>query len=91
MENYYLYVLQCSDSSYYCGIAKNVEKRLCEHNHTKKASKYVRARKPAELVYTSSALNKNDALSYEKKFKKLNRKQKENLIASNINIQDFFN
>lgn len=92
MENWYIYVLECNDKSYYCGITKDIKRRIHEHNFTKKASKYVKTKRPAELIYISSALNKSDALIYEKKFKKLNKIQKNNLInSSDSNIKNFFN
>ncbi len=91
MENWYLYILECKDNSYYCGITKNINKRLYEHNHTKKASKYVKARRPVKLIYTSFPLDQHSALIYEKKIKKLNKIQKINFInSSKISIKDFF-
>ncbi|WP_313384660.1 GIY-YIG nuclease family protein [Chishuiella sp.] len=31
MNTYYVYILQCSDKSYYVGITNNLEKRILEH------------------------------------------------------------
>ena len=32
---YYIYILRCSDNTYYTGFATDVEKRLAEHNSGK--------------------------------------------------------
>jgi predicted GIY-YIG superfamily endonuclease len=31
-HNYYVYILLCSDQSYYTGITNDTERRLYEHN-----------------------------------------------------------
>jgi len=51
MGKWYLYIARCKDGSFYTGITTNPENRLKRHN-LGKASKYTRARKPLELVYT---------------------------------------
>ncbi len=32
MKRYYVYILKCSDNSYYTGFTNNIERRLNEHN-----------------------------------------------------------
>lgn len=76
---YFVYIIKCSDETYYTGYTNNIEKRLKAHNEGKGA-KYTRSRVPVELVYSESYENKGDALRREYAIKKLTRKQKEKLI-----------
>lgn len=77
---WYMYVLRCSDDSLYCGVARNPRRRLKQHN-AGKGSKYVRSRRPAELVHTEFHEDRGKALTAEAKFKKLPKAEKEATIA----------
>lgn len=72
---WYMYVLKCRDTTYYCGIARNPQERLKQHN-AGKGSKYVRSRLPAKLVHTEFYNSKGEALRAEAAFKKLSRPMK---------------
>ncbi len=77
---YYVYMLECSDNTLYTGIAKDVHKRLKEHNTSEKAAKYTRARRPLRLVYTQELPTRSEALKREYAIKKLKREEKLRLI-----------
>lgn len=77
---YYVYMLECCDNTLYTGIAKDVHKRLKEHNTSEKAAKYTRARRPLKLVYTQELLTRSEALKREYAIKKLKREEKLRLI-----------
>ena len=47
---WYLYILECSDGTLYTGISKDPERRLNEHNNSKKGAKYTAARRPVKLI-----------------------------------------
>jgi len=79
-EPYSLYILECSDGSFYTGIAKEVQKRLHEHNHSDSGAKYTHARRPVKLIYEEQHNSKYTALRREMEVKKMTRKQKERLI-----------
>ena len=76
---YTLYILKCSDNTYYTGIAVDVEKRLNEHNTSEKGAKYTRARRPLTLMYTEMCVDKSTALKRELAIKKMKRTDKEAL------------
>lgn len=78
--SYYVYMLMCSDKTLYTGIAKDVQKRLQEHNESDKGAKYTRIRRPVELVYTEKAEDRSSASKREYAIKKLSREQKLALI-----------
>ena len=53
---WFIYVLLCNDNSFYCGITKNIDRRLKQHNGIKKGgAKYTRSRRPCRLIYTKKA------------------------------------
>ncbi|MEO6254326.1 MAG: GIY-YIG nuclease family protein [Ferruginibacter sp.] len=51
MKYYYVYILKCSDGSYYTGVTNNIEKRLAEHNSENSVTAYAFKRRPVQLVY----------------------------------------
>ena len=73
---WYLYVVKCSDSTLYTGITNNLEKRINEHNNSKRGAKYTRSRRPVKLIKFWEFLNRSTALKEEYKFKQLNKKKK---------------
>lgn len=68
-KNWSVYLLLCSDNTYYCGITNNVEKRVNTHN-LKKGAKYTKGRTPVKLIAVKENLTKSDALKFEKLVKK---------------------
>ena len=80
-EFYSLYILECADNTLYTGIAKEVGKRVEDHNSSPKGAKYTKARRPVKLVYEEKHRSKSAALKREIEVKKMTRPQKEKLIA----------
>lgn len=74
-KNYYFYVLQCADNTFYAGYTNDVERRLAVHNEGKGA-KYTRARLPVACIYSERFDDKKEAMRAERTFKKLTRLQK---------------
>jgi len=84
---WYLYIIQCDDRSLYTGITTDVPRRFKEH-HEKKGAKYLRGRKPLDLVYYYKIGDKSLALKMERKVKQLPRHKKELLITNSIKLKD---
>ena len=80
MKTYYVYIVECSDKSYYTGITNNIERRLWEHNHGVDPSSYTFTRKPVLLKYCDSFVNIKQAIAWEKQIKGWSRKKKEALF-----------
>jgi len=74
-NNWLVYLLECKDKSYYCGITNNLCKRVAKHN-AGKGAKYTKPRLPVRVVAICDGLNKGEALSLEYKIKQLKRDQK---------------
>lgn len=76
---YYVYILRCSDGTYYTGYARDVDRRLQEHNKGR-AAKYTSGRRPVELVYYESCEDKSLAAKREYEIKQWSRAKKQALI-----------
>jgi putative endonuclease len=81
--NYFVYIVKCSDNSYYTGVTNNLELRVYQHNTSEDDSAYTYSRRPVELVFYEPFKDINQAISFEKQIKGWTRKKKEALIASN--------
>jgi putative endonuclease len=74
-ESWMVYILRCSDGSFYTGTTNGLEKRLISHNRGT-ASKYTRSRKPVALLATSAEMSRSEALRLEIKIKKMPKAKK---------------
>ncbi len=79
---WFVYLLRCQDTTFYCGIAKDLTRRLAEHNSADKGAKYTRGRRPVEMVYTEEVASRAKATQREGQIKKLSRKQKMALVRT---------
>ncbi|UFS62087.1 GIY-YIG nuclease family protein [Sulfurimonas sp. HSL-3221] len=77
---YSVYIVQCSDGTYYTGIATDLERRLNEHNHSAKGARYTRARRPVTLVYAERFPDRSSAQKREYAIKQMPRTKKSALI-----------
>ena len=77
---YYLYLLQCADTSLYAGITTNLTRRVEEHNSSNLGAKYTKSRRPVQLVYSKAYKNRSEATKAEIALKKLSRIEKIKLI-----------
>lgn len=78
-ERWFVYILRCADGSLYTGIAKDVDRRLEQHN-AGTASRYTRSRLPVSLEYQEEQPNQSMALKRELAIKSRSRQAKEALI-----------
>ncbi|ALU73803.1 GIY-YIG nuclease family protein [Tenacibaculum finnmarkense] len=80
MKIYYVYILKCSDNSYYTGVTSNLQERLIEHKNGKNINSYTFKRRPLNLVFYSEFTNIELAIEKEKQLKKWSKVKKEALI-----------
>ena len=78
----YMYILECTDGSYYTGSTKNLEKRLWQHQNDEGAN-YTQKRLPVNLVYCEPFDRVEDAFHREKQVQGWSRRKKQALIAGN--------
>ena len=80
MKTYYVYILQCSDKTFYTGITSNLTMRLIEHKTGKHIDSYTFKRRPVDLEFYAEFTNIEQAIATEKQIKKWSRAKKEALI-----------
>ena len=85
-KEYFVYILECKDKSFYTGITIDLERRVHEHNFSDKGAKYTKMRRPVKLIYSEKLKNKSEALKREFEIKKLKRVEKEKLVELKNNI-----
>jgi putative endonuclease len=81
----WLYILQCSDGSYYTGSTNNIELRIAQHQAGKGAN-YTKKRLPVELVYTQELQRIEEAYAREKQVQRWSRMKKEALIRGDFEM-----
>ena len=89
MKFYYVYLLKCSDDSYYVGITSNIDRRLTEHNAGKYRDAYTYKRRPVNLVWYQDFTAPSQAIVFEKKKKKWSKAKKEALINDDFDFLPF--
>jgi len=85
MNQYFVYILKCSDGSYYTGVTNDLNRRLYEHQNGI-IKGYTSNKLPVELVYSVAFNDINDAIRFEKKVKGWSRQKKEALIAGDFEL-----
>jgi len=85
MKTYWIYILKCSDGSYYTGSTSDIEKRISEHQQgTIKG--YTNNRRPVKLIFSDYFGDVYDAISAERQIKGWTRAKKEALIQGNFKL-----
>lgn len=77
--SYVVYMLRCADATFYTGITTDVERRLTEHNTSKKGAAYTKARRPVSLWYSEAQPDRSTALRREYVLRKLSHQEKKAL------------
>jgi len=83
MKKGFLYILKCSDGSYYTGSTIDLDKRLAQHQEGKGAN-HTKKRLPVVLVYVEEHSTIGKAFYREKQIQGWSRAKKEALIAGNF-------
>src|SRR3989344_6212377 len=90
MRKYYVYMLQCSDGSYYTGVTNDCQRRLAEHSEGLSDTSYTFSRLPVELVYVAEFQYILDAIAWEKRIKRWSRNKKRALIQQDQEALEHF-
>jgi putative endonuclease len=80
--SHWVYILECSNQSYYTGYTTDLERRYQEHCQGSPKCKYTRAFKPIRIAGSWCFEDKSAALKFECAVKKLSRAKKEALLSS---------
>lgn len=82
----FVYIVRCTDKTFYIGTAKDVRLRLAVHN-AGKGAKYTKPRLPVRVVYQEGPMSLTKALRREYQLKQLTRSQKQALIKGKLVVK----
>ena len=80
---FWVYLLCCSNGSYYVGHTDDVSRRIEEHNAGKEAE-HTRKYRPVQLLYTEDFPSESEAIRREMQIKRWSAAKKEALISGDI-------
>jgi len=80
MKTYYVYLLCCSDDTFYTGVTNDVWRRLEEHQQGLNPTSYTYKRRPVTLSYFAEFSDPLTAIAKEKQIKKWSKAKKQALI-----------
>jgi putative endonuclease len=81
----YMYILKCSDGSYYVGSTRDIMTRFQQHQDGEGAE-YTRRRLPVELVFVQPCETIVQAYWFEKKVQNWSRAKREALIKGQLHL-----
>jgi putative endonuclease len=82
--NWFVYMIEVSDGSYYTGITTDVDRRFDEHCSSAVGAKYFNGRSPVKVIYQELGHSRSSASKREYEIKKLSRRQKELLVQGSV-------
>lgn len=80
---YYVYILRCSDGSYYVGSTHDLDERLTRHNDGRAAT-YTAIRRPVTLIYFEEHPDQLTAMRREKQLKGWSHQKRDALVHGDI-------
>ena len=81
-----IYILRCSDGSYYTGLTDDLKHRVETHRQGR-GSEYTRSKRPIQLIYFEERQNTVEAKKREIEIKGLSRANKERLIKYGTGVR----
>ena len=81
-DKWWLYMLRTRDGALYTGIARDVERRIQQHENGPRGARSLRSRGPFVLEYSVALPTRSDALRLEYWVKKLPKREKEALVLA---------
>ncbi|TLY29653.1 MAG: GIY-YIG nuclease family protein [Nitrospirae bacterium] len=79
----YVYLLRCSDNSFYVGSTLDLKGRVKAHNQGRGAA-YTFRRRPVRLVYSEAFQSEAEPVARERQVKGWSRGKKEALVAGDL-------
>jgi predicted GIY-YIG superfamily endonuclease len=83
MKTGWVYILKCSDESYYTGSTSAIDTRIAQHELGTHDG-YTASRRPVQLVWTEQFPDMSQAVALERQIKRWTRKKKEALIRGDF-------
>ena len=83
MKRSWVYILECSDGTYYTGCTTNLDQRIYQHK-TGYFDGYTSKRQPVTLLWYEVFHRLDDAINAERQIKGWSRKKKEALMRGDF-------
>ncbi|MGA2624726.1 MAG: GIY-YIG nuclease family protein [Bacteroidota bacterium] len=83
MKQSWVYIVECSDGSYYTGCTTNLETRISKHNNGSYGG-YTASRRPVKLLWSQQFGDIRNAIEVERTIKKWTRAKKEALMKEDF-------
>ncbi|SDB64402.1 putative endonuclease [Flavobacteriaceae bacterium MAR_2010_188] len=80
VKTFYVYILSCSDDSYYTDMTNNLEQRIIQHQLGNNPDTYTFSRRPVLLKWYVECNDPNDAIRIEKQIKGWTKRKKTAII-----------
>jgi predicted GIY-YIG superfamily endonuclease len=80
---FYVYILRCSDGSYYTGHTDDPDRRMAQHGRGE-GSKYTSNRRPLDLIWIADFQTRNEAFELERRLHGWSRAKKEALMRGDF-------
>ena len=88
-NSWFVYLVRCSDGSFYAGVTTDLERRVRQHNgEIVGGANYTRARRPVALVWNEVCENRSVAQHREYFVRRLSRPDKQCLAAQAAVVKD---
>jgi putative endonuclease len=85
MKSYFVYILQCSDDTFYTGVTSNIDRRIAEHNSGIDKKAYTFKRRPVALLWFEEFSDPYVAFNWEKRIKSWSKNKKIALMEGRFN------
>ena len=80
-----VYLVECADGTFYCGVTTNLERRLSQHNGlTSGGARYTMGRRPVRLLGSRPCPDKSAALRFELAVKDRPKEHKLQFLLSGV-------
>jgi putative endonuclease len=86
-ERYSVYICRGRTGALYIGISTDPVRRLREHNGSKRGARWARSQRPLRLLWQEGKFTRSVALKFERKLKRLSRKQKFAFLRGDLPIE----
>jgi len=87
LKDWFVYLVECSDETLYCGVTTNILRRIKQHNgKIPRGARYCAGRRPVKLRYFSQFGSRSKAQREETRIKKLSKERKWELISKFLGV-----
>ena len=90
MKAYHVYILKCSDGSYYTDFTSNLEAKIELHASGRRSDLYTFERRPVQLVFSAEFNLPMFAIAAKKQIGRWSKLKKEALINGEFNFTTHF-